>query len=97
LLVSEIIFKIWTVWFLTEAKSSSLAERFDAGDPVRIDIPDQMAPDYQRLHDTRGTVVEILKDDTEAVTGDLREGYIFHLMLDNWETVVVRWRDLRPA
>jgi hypothetical protein len=50
-------------------------KRFDTGDRVRIDIPDETDPDYQRLHDTRGTVVEILEDDAEAVTGDSREGY----------------------
>ena len=96
--VSEIIFKIETAWFLTGASSITLAmKRFDTGDRVRIDIPDETDPDYQRLHDTRGTVVEILEDDAEAVTGDSREGYLFRIKLDDGETVDVRWRDLRPA
>jgi hypothetical protein len=72
-------------------------KRFDTGDRVRIDIPDETDPDYQRLHNAQGTVVEIIQDDAGAVTGDSREEYLFHIKLDDGETVDVRWRDLRPA
>lgn len=72
-------------------------KRFDTGDRVRIDIPDETDPDYQRLHNAQGTVVEIIQDDAGAVTGDCREGYLFHIKLDDGKTVDVRWRDLRPA
>ena len=72
-------------------------KRFDTGDRVRIDIPDETDPDYQRLHNAQGTVVEIIQDDAGAMTGDCREGYLFHIKLDDGETVDVRWRDLRPA
>jgi len=71
--------------------------RFDTGDPVRIDIPDETDPDYEQLHGRRGTVIEIISDDAGAVTGDEREGYIFCVDLDDGETVDVRWRDLRPV
>lgn len=71
--------------------------RFDTGDSVRIDIPDETDPDHDRLHGCRGTVVEILSDDAGAVTDDEREGYLFRVELDDGETADVRWRDLRPA
>ena len=71
--------------------------RFDTGDSVRIDIPDETDHDHDRLHGRRGTVVEIISDDAGAVTDDEREGYLFRVELDDGETVDVRWRDLRPA
>ncbi|MGB9951077.1 hypothetical protein ACOZ4F_01545 (plasmid) [Haloarcula marismortui] len=71
--------------------------RFDTGDSVRIDIPDETDPDHDRLHGRHGTVVEIISDDAGAVTDDEREGYLFRVELDDGETVDVRWRDLRPA
>lgn len=74
-----------------------MTKRFDTGDRVRIDIPDETDPDYDRLHGCRGTVVNIISDDAGAVTDDEREGYLFRVELDDGETVDVRWRDLRPA
>jgi ribosomal protein L21E len=70
--------------------------RFDAGDDVRIDIPDETDPDYERLHGSRGTIVEVLTDDAGIATGDEREGYLFRVELADGKTVDVRWRDLRP-
>ena len=72
-------------------------KRFEIGDPVRVDIPDEADPDHDRFHGRRGTVVEIISDDADTVTDDEREGYIFRVKLDNGEAVDVRWRDLRPA
>ncbi|WP_089769869.1 hypothetical protein [Halobellus clavatus] len=74
-----------------------MTKRFDTGDRVRIDIPDETDPDHDRLHSCRGTVVNIISDDAGAVTDDEREGYLFRVELDDGETVDVRWRDLRPA
>lgn len=74
-----------------------MTKRFDTGDRVRIDIPDETDPDHDRLHGRRGTVVNIISDDAGAVTDDEREGYLFRVELDDGETVDVRWRDLRPA
>lgn len=71
--------------------------RFDIGDTVRIDIPNETDPDHERLHGRRGTVVEVISDDAGAVTGDERERYLFRVELDDEETVDVRWRDLRPV
>ena len=74
-----------------------MTKRFDTGDRVRIDIPDETDPDHDRLHGRRGTVVNIISDDAGAVTDDEREGYLFSVELEDAETVDVRWRDLRPA
>lgn len=72
-------------------------KRFDTGDDVRIDIPDETDPDHERLHGQRETVIEILSDDAGVATGDVREGYLFHVELTDGESVDVRWRDLRPV
>jgi ribosomal protein L21E len=74
-----------------------MTKRFDTGDRVRIDIPDETDPDHDHLHGRRGTVVNIISDDAGAVTDDQREGYLFRVELEDAETVDVRWRDLRPA
>lgn len=71
-------------------------KRFEVGDSVRIDIPDETDPDYERLHDHHGTIVEIISDDADALTGDEREAHLFRVDLDNGATINVRWRDLRP-
>ena len=71
-------------------------KRFEVGDSVRIDIPDETDPDYERLHGRHGTIVEIISDDADALTGDEREGHLFRVEMDNGATVDVRWRDLRP-
>jgi len=73
-----------------------MTKRFDTGDRVRIDIPDETDPDHDRLHGCRGTVVNIISDDAGAVTDDEREGYLFCVELEDGEIVDVRWRDLRP-
>jgi ribosomal protein L21E len=72
-------------------------KRFDIGDTVQIDIPDETDPDYERLHGRRGTVVEIISDDAGPVTGDQRDGYLFRVKIANGDAVDVRWRDLRPV
>jgi hypothetical protein len=71
--------------------------RFETGDSVRIDIPDETDPDHDWLHGRQGTVVEIITDDAGAVTDDQREGYLFRVKIANGDTVDVRWRDLRPV
>lgn len=56
-------------------------KRFDPGDTVRIDIPDETDPDHELLHGKRGMVIKVLSDDAGAVTGDEREGYLSGLKL----------------
>jgi membrane protein implicated in regulation of membrane protease activity len=72
-------------------------KRFETGDTVRVDIPDEKDLDHNQLHGRRGTVIEVISDDAGTVVGDDREGYLFGIKLTDGETVDVRWRDLRPA
>ena len=71
-------------------------KRFSRGDQVRIDIPDETDRDYEQLHDANGTIVEVMEDDADAVTGDIRDKYLFRVKLEDGRQVDVRWRDLRP-
>ena len=70
--------------------------RFDVGDCVRIDIPDETDPDHDRLHGCRGKITAILEDDAGEVTGDIRDTVLYRVQLENGTEVDVRWRDLRP-
>ena len=71
--------------------------RFEVGDQVRIDIPDQTDPDHDRLHGRRGRVVDILEDDAGQETGDQRDSHLFSVELEDGTVADLRWRDLRPA
>jgi hypothetical protein len=71
--------------------------RFNLGDRVRIDIPDETDPDYVQYHDQHGTVVDVLTDDAGKTTGDERDSALYRIELDTGNTVDFRWRDLRPA
>jgi len=71
--------------------------RFEEGDRVRIDIPDEGDPDHKRLHRKHGVIVELLEDDAGKETGDLRDSYLFEVDIDDGDVEHLRWRDLRPA
>lgn len=70
--------------------------RFDEGDRVRVDIPDETDPDHDEFHGEHGTVVAVLSDDAAASTGDERDSSLFRVELDDGVTTDLRWRDLRP-
>lgn len=72
-------------------------QRFEEGDRVRIDIPDETDPDFENFHGENGKVVEVIKDDAGVTTGDERDSLIFRVELDEGETADFRWRDLRPV
>lgn len=40
--------------------------QYEAADRVRIDIPDETDPDYDRFHGRHGEIVAILVDDAGA-------------------------------
>lgn len=71
--------------------------RFETGDKVRVDIPDETDPDYDRLHGRKGVIVDILEDDAESTTGDIRDSHLFSVELQDGTIVQLRWRDLRPV
>ena len=72
-------------------------KRFEVGDRVRIDIPDEDDPDHERLHRKHGTIVEIFEDDAGQETGDPRDSHLFSVEIDEGTIEPLRWRDLRPA
>lgn len=73
-----------------------MTRRFEVGNRVRIDIPDETDPDHDRLHDRRGEIITILGDDAGDVTGDSRDAFLYRVLLDDGTETDVRWRDLRP-
>jgi len=70
--------------------------RFTNGDRVRIDIPDETDPDYDRFHGCYGKIVDTIEDDADTVTGDTRDAVLYRVQLDDGTETDVRWRDLRP-
>lgn len=70
--------------------------RFQEGDCVRLDIPDETDPDHDRLHGRHGEIVTVLKDDADDVTGDGRDAVLYRVQLDDGTETDARWRDLRP-
>jgi len=73
-----------------------MTRRFEISDVVRIDIPDETDPDYERLHGCRGEITAILEDDAGEVTGDVRDTELYRVQLEDGTEIDVRWRDLRP-
>lgn len=71
-------------------------KRFEVGDSVRIDIPDQSDPDFNQYHDRSGEIVKVIEDDAGWHTGDERDSYLFGVEFKNGEREHFRWRDLRP-
>lgn len=70
--------------------------RFECGDRVRIDIPDEADPDF-RWHGEHGEVVDFIEDDAGRETEDERDSGVYRVKLeDHGTTLDVRWRDLRP-
>ena len=77
--------------------NSPVVSRFKTGDRVRIDIPDQEDPDYERFHGCSGTIRSVFEDAAGELSGDERDNYLYQVELDSGETAEFRWRDLRPA
>jgi len=71
---------------------------YSEDDEVRIDIPDETDPDFDRLHGETGEIVEIIEDDAGTESGDERDSALYRVALAGRDEMVdVRWRDLRPA
>jgi len=68
---------------------------FEPGDRVRADIPDESDPDFE-WHGEHGTVVTILEDDANELTGDEGDGALCRINFEQADTQVdFRHRDLR--
>lgn len=70
---------------------------FEVRDLVRVDIPDQTDPDFDRYHGQTGRISEIIEDDAGMETADERDSFIYRVELDNGLQADFRWRDLRPV
>lgn len=68
---------------------------FEEGDRVRVDIPDEMDPDFQ-YHGQHGEIVNIIPDDAGTISGDEQDSAIYRVRLEYGEKVDLRHRDLRP-
>jgi len=71
--------------------------RFNIGDRVRIDIPDETDTDHEQLHNRHGEVIDILEDDADNLTGDSRDAVVYRVQLDDGTKTDVRWCDLPPS
>ena len=71
--------------------------RFEKGDRVRVDIPDETDPDHDRLHGLQGIIVEVIGDDAGKETNDPRDSHIFSVETESDGVIHLRWRDIRPA
>lgn len=70
--------------------------RFSEGDRVRVDIPDENDPDFERWHGQHGEVVEVIKDAASSLTGDERDNLLYRVQFQDGEEMDFRWSDLRP-
>ena len=70
--------------------------RFDVGDRVGVDLPNESDPDHDAYHGRHGTVAAIIDDDAGVETGDERDSTLYRIELGSGETADFRWRDLRP-
>ncbi len=70
--------------------------RFSIGERVRVDIPNQDDPDFERLHGRTGEIVDLIEDDAGQSTGDERDSILYRVEIADGETVDLRWRDVRP-
>ena len=43
---------------------------FTEGNHVRVDLPDETDPDYDLYHGVHRTIVDVLEDNADALTGD---------------------------
>ena len=70
--------------------------RFEQGDRVRIDIPDETDSDFE-YHWVQGEIVEVVEDDADKYTRDSDDRFIYRVELDTGQQKDFRWRNLRPT
>lgn len=69
--------------------------KFEPGERVRIDIPDETDPDHDQYHGKHGTIVETISDSGGSVTGDEQDSVIYRVELETGTAADFRARDLR--
>jgi hypothetical protein len=68
----------------------------EQGDRVRVDIPDETDPDHDRHHGRHGSIIAIIPDDAESITGNETDADLFRVEFDDGEYADFRRLDLRP-
>lgn len=54
-------------------------------------------PDHEQYHGEHGTVLALIEDDAEEVTGSEQDSTLYRVELEHKETADFRRRDLRPS
>lgn len=70
--------------------------RFEVGDRIRADLPDETDHDHERYHGRVAEVTKILEDAAGSATGDERDNILYRVKFENGDVADLRWRDLRP-
>jgi len=69
---------------------------YNSGDRVRIDIPDETDPNHDQYHGEHGTIVDLLEDDDDTLSGERHESIIYRIQLNGGEKIDVRQHVVRP-
>jgi hypothetical protein len=69
---------------------------FEAGNRVRVDIPDETDPDHDAYHGRHGRIVATMTDDAATETGNPVDGTIYRVEFEQGNRADFRQRDLRP-
>lgn len=70
--------------------------RFEKGDRVRVDLPDETDPDHDEFHGEHGTVIDVIEDDAGKTTGSESDSRLYRIEVEDGRTHDFRKRDLRP-
>ena len=70
--------------------------KYNIGDRVRIDIPDETDPDHDRYHGEHGRIVDILEDEAGTLTSDDRDSVIYRIQFSAGEELDLRHQSIRP-
>jgi len=70
--------------------------QYDAGDRVRIDIPDETDPDHEQYHGEHGQIADILEDEAGTLTGDERGSTIYRVAFSTGGGIDLRHQSIRP-
>jgi ribosomal protein L21E len=70
--------------------------RFETGDRVRIDIPDETDTDHDAFHGEHGTITDVIEDDAGEITGSESDSRLYRIEVEEGGTHDFRERDLRP-
>lgn len=68
-----------------------IAESLQKGDRVKLILDKERSPD-NHLHGRKGEIIDIEFDDTDSVTGEPEDNFIYTVKLDDGEVPEVHFR-----